>query len=148
MEKSGETDFERIKRFAEEQEKKEGFIYCFRGEVDSDTGEEFSGDYVNKDLAGTWYSESIHTALSFLKERENSFGKKGRVFAVIVPASLLTTGRDEIDAARKIINIVNPSILSSRREISRSVVDRLAKSGEIGQLVRASKDKYLSQFGI
>lgn len=148
MEKRGEIDIERIKRFAEEQEKKGGFIYCFRGEVDSESGEEFSGDYINKDLAGTWYSESIHTALSFLKERESSFGKKGRVFVVVIPASLLTTGRDEIDAARKIINIVNPSILSSRREVSRSVADSLAKTSESGQLVRASKDKYLSQFGI
>ncbi|MDH5533558.1 MAG: hypothetical protein OEX81_03985 [Candidatus Pacebacteria bacterium] len=138
-----ESDLERIRQYAEEQDKKGGFIYCFRGEVSLDaTG------YVNDQLEGTWYSEDINTTMRFLQERENSTGKKGKIYSVVVPVSLLKTGRDEIDAARHIINIINNQILQSRSEVSRPVLERLRKSQDSGSTIAAGKDKYLSQFGI
>lgn len=134
---------EKIKRFANEQESQGGFVYCFRGEVNTDRK-----NYVAENLSGTWYSEDIRTALRFLEERERSSGKKGKVFGVIVPKSLLITGRDEINQARRIINIVNQDILSSRFEISRAVANRLADTQAVGSVISASKEKYLGQFGI
>lgn len=138
-----QTKFDRIKAFAESEKLKGGFVYCFRGEVEE--GDKPEG-YVNERLKGSWYSEDIRTTKRFLKEREDSSGEKGKIFAVVVPRSLLTTGRDEIDSARKIINIVNQDILSSRVLLDDETVDKISQFQESGEPAEAGIEMYLAQF--
>lgn len=135
-------ELKRILAYAETEAKNGGFVYCFRGEVvDKD------GNHINDQLVGTWYSEDISTMLHFLKEREQRSQMEGKIFYVVLPRSILNH-RDEVDKVRNIINILNPRILGSRVEISKSEALEWKKSQPPKEPLFASKSEYLAQFGL
>lgn len=106
-------DIDKVRKYADEEEKKRGFVLCFRGEVPTKKEK-----YTGVEAAGTWYSENLSEAVRYLKDREKSPDeKRGAIFSVVIPRSWLDT-RDTLDSARSMINIWVPQILESRKKLS------------------------------
>jgi hypothetical protein len=134
-------DIDKVRKYADEEEKKGGFVLCFRGEVPTKKEK-----YTGVEAAGTWYSEMLSEAVRTLKDRERSSDEAGAIFSVVIPRSWLDS-RGRHDSASFMINIWVPQILESRKKLSSEEVEGLLKEqSEKKDTTGASKDDYLRQF--
>ena len=106
-----EVRFKKLHDWAQDQE----FVTVYRAEGDPSWKVDRS---LSAQLVGTWYTDRYEMIEGRYKpEIENNSGMPARVFALIIPKSLLES-REAIDRGMNQVNVLNEELRAGRQEIS------------------------------
>ncbi|HLD21060.1 MAG TPA: hypothetical protein VJB64_03105 [Patescibacteria group bacterium] len=124
-----ETRYETLVAWAKEQG---GFVTVYRVEGDPSWNVDRS---MSQQLVGTWYTDRWSQVVARYKpEIERNSGMSARIFALVIPKSLLDT-REEMDRGMDQVNVINEELRAGRQEIA-----------DPSEATAPSLEAYLDQF--